>query len=40
MPDSFATVCGGIDRSQNAWMIAAVIESWPHPAHSVVMAPS
>ena len=40
MPESLATVCGGIDRSQNAWMIAAVIESWPQPAQSVVMAPS
>ena len=29
-----------IDSSQNAWMIAAVIESWPQPAQSVVIAPS
>ena len=27
MPESFATRCGGIDRSQNAWTIAAVMES-------------
>ena len=40
MPDSLATRCGGIDSSQNAWMIAAVIESWPQPAQSVVIAPS
>ncbi len=40
MPESLATLCGGIDSSQNAWMIAAVIESWPQPAHSVVIAPS
>ena len=40
MPDSFATRCGAIDSSQNAWMIAAVIESWPQPAQSVVIAPS
>ena len=40
MPESFATRCGGIDSSQNAWMIAAVIESWPQPAQSVVIAPS
>jgi hypothetical protein len=29
MPDSFATRCGGIASSQNAWMIAAEMESWP-----------
>ena len=39
MPDSFATLCGGMLSSQNAWMIAAVIESWPQPAQSVVIAP-
>ena len=39
MPDSLATRCGAIDISQNAWMIAAVIESWPQPAQSVVIAP-
>ena len=31
MPESFATLCGWIDSSQNAWMMAAVIESWPQP---------
>ena len=40
MPESLATRCGGIDSSQNAWTMAAVIESWPQPAHSVVIAPS
>ena len=40
MPDSLATLCGGMLSSQNAWMIAAVIESWPQPAQSVVIAPS
>ena len=40
MPVSFATRCGGIDSSQNAWMIAAVTESWPQPAQSVDIAPS
>ncbi len=40
MPESFATVCGAMSSSQNAWMMAAVIESCPHPAHSVVIAPS
>jgi hypothetical protein len=29
-----------MDRSQNAWMMAAVIESCPQPAQSVVIAPS
>jgi hypothetical protein len=40
MPESFATRCGGIDSSQNAWTIAAVIESCPQPAQSVVIVPS
>ncbi len=40
MPDSFATRCGAIASSKNAWMIAAEIESWPQPAHSVETAPS
>ena len=40
MPDSLATRCGAIDSSQNAWTTAAVTESWPQPAQSVVMAPS
>jgi cysteine sulfinate desulfinase/cysteine desulfurase-like protein len=40
MPLSFATLCGGMSSSQNARMIAAVMESWPQPAHSVDMAPS
>ena len=40
IPDSFATLYGEIERSQNAWVIAAVIESCPHPAQSVVIAPS
>ena len=40
MPDSLATVCGGVDSSQKACTTAAVTESWPHPAQSVVRAPS
>ena len=40
MPDSLATVCGAMSSSQNAWTMAAVIESWPQPAHSVVIEPS
>src|SRR5918995_5092588 len=31
IPDSLATLWGAIDNSQNAWTMAAVIESWPHP---------
>src|SRR5574337_311361 len=40
MPDSFATRCGWMSSSQQAWMIAAEIESWPQPAHKVDTAPS
>jgi hypothetical protein len=40
MPDSFATRCGSIASSKHASMIAAEIESWPHPAHSVETEPS
>ena len=40
MPESLATRCGGSDSSKQAWMIAAEIESWPQPAHSVETAPS
>ena len=40
IPDSLATRCGGIASSQNAWTMAAVTESWPQPAHSVVIEPS
>ena len=40
MPDSLATRCGSIDSSKQAWMIAALIESWPQPAHSVETVPS
>jgi len=40
MPLSFATPCGAMSSSKNAWTIAAVIESWPHPAHNVDMPPS
>ena len=40
MPLIFAARCGGSSSSQNAWMIAAVTESCPHPAHSVLIAPS
>jgi hypothetical protein len=40
MPDSLATRCGAMSSSQQAWMIAAEIESWPQPAHSVETLPS
>jgi hypothetical protein len=40
MPDSFAILCGGRLSSKQAWMIAALIESWPQPAQSVETAPS
>ncbi len=40
MPESLAIMCGGVESSQNAWLMAAVTESWPHPAHSVDIAPS
>jgi hypothetical protein len=40
MPDSLAMRCGGISSSKQAWMIAALIESWPQPAHNVDTAPS
>src|SRR6185312_1756791 len=40
MPESFTTFCGSSDSSQAASTIAAVIESWPHPAHRVDSAPS
>jgi hypothetical protein len=40
MPLIFAARCGGISSSKNAWMIAAVMESWPHPAQRVDIAPS
>src|SRR5580704_6438425 len=40
IPLSFAMRCGGVESSQSARTIAAVMESCPHPAHSVDMAPS
>jgi hypothetical protein len=40
MPDSLATRCGGSSSSKQASMIAALIESWPQPAHSVETLPS
>src|SRR3954469_8479264 len=40
MPESFATRCGWIDSFQQAWMIAALMESCPQPAQSVEIAPS
>src|ERR1019366_7954836 len=40
MPESLAIMCGGIEGSKYIWVMAAVTESWPHPAHSVDMAPS
>ncbi len=40
MPLSFAIMCGSIESSHNARVMAAVMESWPQPAHSVDIAPS
>src|SRR5687767_7378285 len=40
MPESFTMFCGSIEISQHASTIAAVIESWPQPAHSVDSTPS
>src|SRR5580658_1824243 len=40
IPESFTMFCGSIDSPQLASTIAAVIESWPQPAHSVDSAPS
>jgi hypothetical protein len=40
MPDSFTMFCGSISRPQEASMMAAVIESCPHPAQSVDRPPS
>ena len=40
MPEIFATRCGSIASSKQAWMIEAVIESWPQPAQSVEIEPS
>ena len=40
MPESFATLCGSRSSSKQAWMMAALIESWPQPAQSVETAPS
>jgi hypothetical protein len=40
IPESLATRCGWMSSSQQAWMIAAEIESCPQPAHSVEIAPS
>src|SRR6185436_9093740 len=40
MPDSFTMFCGSMSRPHDASMSAAVIESWPQPAHSVDRPPS
>src|ERR1700679_557031 len=40
MPDSLTSCSGRSDRPQQASMIDAVTESWPHPAHKVDMLPS
>ena len=40
MPLIFAARCGGTSSSQNAVIIAAVTESCPQPAQSVLIAPS
>ncbi len=40
MPESFTSCSGRMSSPQHASMMAAVIESWPQPAHSVDMLPS
>src|SRR5262245_12676962 len=40
MPDSFTRFCGSSEIAQQASTMAAVMESCPHPAHSVESAPS
>ena len=40
MPLIFASMCGSTSSSKTAWMIAAVTESWPQPAHKVDTVPS
>src|SRR5450631_2466055 len=40
MPDSLTSCSGRSARPQQASMIDAVTESWPHPAHKVDMLPS
>src|SRR3984893_1995176 len=40
MPDSFTSCSGRSASPQQASMIEAVTESWPHPAHKVDMLPS
>src|SRR5271169_2010679 len=40
MPDSLTNCSGCSDRPQQASTMAAVTESWPHPAHKVDMVPS
>ncbi len=40
MPLSLAIMCGGVESSQNARVMAAVMESCPQPAHRVDMDPS
>src|SRR3954451_1569033 len=40
MPDSLTRFFGSIALAQLASTMAAVIESWPQPAHSVELAPS
>jgi len=40
MPESLARRCGWTSSSQQASMIAALMESWPQPAQSVDTLPS
>src|SRR5688572_9442823 len=40
IPDSFTMFCGSMSMPQEASIIAAVIESWPQPAHNVDRPPS
>jgi hypothetical protein len=40
MPESLAMRCGGRSSSKQDWMMAALMLSWPQPAHSVETVPS
>jgi hypothetical protein len=40
MPESFTMFCGSMSRPQVASVMAAVMESWPQPAHNVDKPPS
>ena len=40
IPDSFTMFCGSMSRPQDASIMAAVMLSWPQPAHRVDRPPS